>query len=337
MSDDILTTIRNLIQQDVNHRGLATDPSSNLLTAFPDDFAAACRNVANTPQAAVAVVTGFFIPGGHPPCGETDGPLGALFLARALTPLGMRVALLTDAFCLPALDAGLRACGLESTVAALTLPGPDRPWETFLAKGWLPFLRESFRPTHLLALERVGPSHTLASIQGQSGAGESLLNFLQEVPEEHHDRCHTMRGLDLTDRTSPAHLLFEAAKLQPGLTTIGIGDGGNEIGMGKIPWDVIRRNIPNGAKVACRVATDYLIVAGVSNWGAYGLAAGIWALRGSSMPRELLDVEREKALLGIMVEHGPLVDGITGQPTLTVDGLTFEQYAQPLRQLAAWC
>ena len=151
--------------------------SSNLLTAFPDDFAAACRSLAATSEAAVAVVTGFFIPGGQPPCGETDGPLGALFLARALPPLGVRVALVTDAFCRSALDAGLRACGLENTVPALTLPEPDQPWETFLARGWLPFLRETFRPTHLIALERVGPSHTPVSIQRQSGAGATLFEF----------------------------------------------------------------------------------------------------------------------------------------------------------------
>jgi hypothetical protein len=117
------------------------------------------------------------------------------------------------------------------------------------------------------------------------------------------------------------------------LTTIGIGDGGNEIGMGKISWDVIRRNIPGGAKIACRVPTDHLIVAGVSNWGAYGLAAGVYALRGRPLPAELCDIERERQLLQIMVERGPLVDGVTGQQTATVDGLPFERYAAPLSRL----
>src|SRR5260370_17073462 len=51
---------------------------------------------------------------------------------------------------------------------------------------------------------------------------------------------------------------------------------------GKIPWSVIRRNIPNGGLVACRVPTDHLIVCGVSNWGAYGLAAGVRILTGRS-------------------------------------------------------
>jgi hypothetical protein len=143
-----------------------------------------------------------------------------------------------------------------------------------------------------------------------------------------------MRGLDITAQTAPAHLLFEAVKAHaPAVTTIGIGDGGNEIGMGKIPWDVIRRNIPRGGLVACRVPTDHLIVCGVSNWGAYGLAAGVRLLRGAA-PGDLFDVERERALLERMVEGGPLVDGVTGKPTATVDGLTFERYAEPLRRLA---
>jgi hypothetical protein len=326
---DVLTAIRDRIQQDPGRRGLATDPSSNLLTCTADDFANACRSVAQTPEAAMAVVTGFFIPTAQPATGETDGPLGALFLARALAPLGIRVALLTDGFCQPALAAGLAASGVESSIPLLTLPGPDRPWDVFIARGWLPFVRETFRATHLLSIERVGPSHTPLSVQRQLGAGEALLSFLHEVPEPDHDRCHTMRGLDITERMSPAHLLFEAAPAM-GLTTIGIGDGGNEIGMGKVPWDVIRRNIPGGARVACRVATEHLIVAGVSNWGAYALAAGVWHQRGRRPPAELRDPERERELLRVMVERGPLVDGVLGRPSVSVDGLAFEQYVAAL-------
>jgi D-glutamate cyclase len=333
MSEAILNDIRDLIQVDIGHRGLRTDPARNLITACAGDFAAACRSLATAEQPAIAVVTGFYIPTAQPPGGETDGPLGAVFLARALTPLGVRVALLTDGFCRAALDAGLRACGLDQQVRVLTLPGPAQPWTTFLAKGWLPFVRETFRPTHLIALERVGPSHTELSLQRQLGAGEALLTFLHEVPPEHRDRCHTMRGLDITDRMSPAHLLFEAATALPGLTTIGIGDGGNEIGMGKVGWDVIRRNVPGGDLVACRVPTDHLIVCGVSNWGAYGLGVGVWVVRGLQPPAELFDVERERQLLQKMVEQGPLVDGMTGLPAVTVDGIPFERYVEPLQKM----
>jgi hypothetical protein len=332
MSAAALTAIRDLIQQDVGRRGLRADPHANLITACPDDFAAACRSLAEAPEPALAVVTGFFIPTAQPPAGETDGPLGALFLARALAPLGFRVALVTDDFCRPALEAGLSVCGLEHAVARLTLPGPDRPSEPFLESLWLPLVRQ-YPLTHLLALERVGPSHTEESIKSQSA--ESVRAFLAEVPAGHRDRCHTMRGLDITGRMSPAHLLFETVKRDaPAVTTIGIGDGGNEIGMGKIPWEVIRRNIPGGGLVACRVPTDHLIVCGVSNWGAYGLAAGVRLLRGRAPDPELFDPESERALLEMMVRQGPLVDGVTARQTATVDGLEFDRHAEILKRLA---
>jgi hypothetical protein len=335
MKDDLLDAIRDLIQEDVGRRGLRTDPAENLVTACAGDFRAACRSVAEAPQAALAVVTGFLIPHAEPPAGETDGPLGALYLARALVPLGIRVALVTDGFCTPALEAGLKSCGLGEVVPLVTLPPPGRGWDVFLERDWQGGFLGQFPLTHLVALERVGPSHTPRSLAAQPGSGPAdVEQFLREVPAEHHDRCHTMRGRDITAGMSPAHLLFEAAAhREPRVTTIGIGDGGNEIGMGKVPWAVLRRNVPGGGLVACRVPADYLIVCGVSNWGAYGLAAGVRRLRGAAPDPQLFDVGRERELLRVMVERGALVDGLSGKPELTVDGLAFERYAEPLRRL----
>ena len=141
-----------------------------------------------------------------------------------------------------------------------------------------------------------------------------------------------MRGRDITSHMAPAHRLFERNHNdgRPALTTIGIGDGGNEIGMGKISPGVIGRNIPNGELIACRVPTDHLIVCGVSNWGAYALAAGVALVRGAKLDPALFDLEKEREYLRIMVEQGPLVDGVTAQQTVTVDGLSFEEYAKPL-------
>jgi hypothetical protein len=148
------------------------------------------------------------------------------------------------------------------------------------------------------------------------------------------DRCRNMHSRDVTDEMCPAHLLFaDAARQIHPLRTIGIGDGGNEIGTGKIPAEVIARNISNGERIGCRVPTDHLIVAGVSNWGAYALAAGVAVLRSQRLPASLFDVERERELLRIMVEQGPLVDGVTAQQTVTVDGLAFDVYAEPLRRI----
>ncbi|MBI2808459.1 MAG: DUF4392 domain-containing protein [Planctomycetes bacterium] len=324
-----LDSLRDLIQNDIGKRGLRTDPQRNLVNACPDDFAASCQSIAERPAPGLAIVTGFFIPTATPPAGETDGPLGALFLARALGPLGISVVLVTDDFCVRALEAGLAECGLRKTVPLVTLPTPVQARDMSDADYWRFFdERKGIADlTHLIAIERVGPSHTH-----------------DNVPAANRDRCHTMRGRDITDFMSPAHRLFARADpvaCAPGWSrpiTIGIGDGGNEIGMGKIPWNVIQRNIPGGGLVACRVPTDHLVVAGVSNWGAYGLAAGVAHLRGKRLDAALLDPVREREILEVMVDAGPLVDGVTGQATATVDGLTWEEYAGVLvkiRPLAA--
>ena len=76
-----LTALRDVIQEDPGGRGLRTDPESNLISACAGDFAAACRSIAVAESPRIAVVTGFFIPTAEPPTAETDGPLGALFLA----------------------------------------------------------------------------------------------------------------------------------------------------------------------------------------------------------------------------------------------------------------
>jgi len=192
--------------------------------------------------------------------------------------------------------AGFDALKLGTTLRALTgVPVIDLRTQDFLsAAGPL---------THLIALERSGP--------GYDGANR------------------TMRGRDITPLTWPAQQFFEGPR---DYVTVGIGDGGNEIGMGKIPRDVIARNILNGELVACRTATDHLIVCGISNWGAFALAAGVMWAKGV-VAADVFDVDRERDLLERLVKEAPLVDGVTGQFTATVDGVPFERYAVPIRQL----
>src|SRR5262249_3521248 len=143
---------------------------------------------------------------------------------------------------------------------------------------------------------------------------------------------YTMRGRDVSAHHPCTRYFFDLLDSGVGSTprTIGVGDGGNEIGMGKIPHETIVKNIPNGDLIHCRVSTDHLIVAGVSNWGAYALAAGVYVLRGVKPPADLFDPDREREILEVMVREGPLVDGVTGQQTATVDGLSWDEYAKPL-------
>ncbi|MFO0966567.1 MAG: DUF4392 domain-containing protein [Gemmataceae bacterium] len=331
--------LRALIQQDPGNRGLARQPVRNLLTACPDDLERSCR--ALKPGANLAIVTGFFIPTAQPPAAETDGPLGALFLARALYPLGIRTSILTDAGAARAFETGIRICGLRRDVPLVVLP----TWSESQSLGAEEYRKRAFTqtgsPTHLLAIERVGPSHTLHSLKRQLEAtneqDENYLIFAETVPDERQDRCQTMRGIDITERMSPAHWLFESSADDPTRpATLAIGDGGNEIGMGKIPWQVIHANIPGGGPIACRIAADHLIVAGVSNWGAYALAAGVYALLGAKPAPTLFDSAMERRILERMVASGPLVDGVLGRPSVTVDGLTWDAYADVLTKCGDW-
>jgi D-glutamate cyclase len=293
MTDDLVHKLRDLIQVDVGNRGLARDPVDNLLTACPDDFSDACRSIAEHPNPRIGIVTGFMIPGVEPPTGETDGPLGALFLDRAFAALNIPIVLITDRSAMAALSAGLTAQGSRSVLIEVTAKLDPAA-----------VLGEAGPLTHLIAIERSGPSRA---------TGRNL----------------TMRGRDITDLTAPTHLLFEGPREY---VTIGIGDGGNEIGMGKVPFDALRKNIPDGEQVACRVATDHLIVAGISNWGAYALAAGVMAFKKPVHPG-LFDLPTERRMLEHIVANGPLVDGVRGARSASVDGLDWDEYAKPLRQI----
>ena len=303
-TDEKLAAILAAVQTDPGNRGLARDPHDNLFTATKGDFTAACRSIADDPTPRLGVVTGFYIPTADPPAHETDGPLGAVFLARTLGVLDIPCGIATDPEGLAAVSAGLQLAALPRE-AVYELPREDDP---DLYAGYFEFWE--FTPTHYVFIERVGPN-----------AG---------------GHCLSMRASDVTMRTRPAHLLIdEEANLEAGPPppSIGIGDGGNEIGMGKIPHETIVKNIPNGDLIHCRVATDHLIVAGVSNWGAYALAAGVYVLSGVRPSTDLFDPDTEREILEVMVREGPLVDGVTGKQTATVDGLTWEEYVKPLIQI----
>ena len=300
-TDEKLTAILAAVQTDPGNRGLARDPHDNLFTATKGDFEAACRSIAEYEETPVlSLHTGFFIPTGTPPAYETDGPLGCAFLMRALLPLDCQIATIAPRPVGKAIAKVMRAAKLRPKQVDLyeEVPSAEPPLIVEVRKGeWL-------LTTHQVAVEHVG--------RATDG------------------RYYSMRGRDITEHTYPHDDDFLMDKTVCPDYTIGIGYGGNEIGMGKIPHETIVKNIPNGDLIHCRVPTDHLIVAGVSNWGAYALDAGIYVLRGVKPPPDLFDPDREREILEVMVREGPLVDGVTGQQTATVDGLTCDEYAKPL-------
>jgi hypothetical protein len=142
-----------------------------------------------------------------------------------------------------------------------------------------------------------------------------------------------MRGLDISSYTAPLDELFTAGPWE----TMAIGDGGNEIGMGSLPRELIARHIQNGAAIACVTPARHLIVAGVSNWGAYALLAALAVLRDDWRKKMLgcLDAALDTAVLEAMVLHGPAVDGVSRLRAMTVDSLDLAIHHSKLHEIRA--
>ena len=130
-----------------------------------------------------------------------------------------------------------------------------------------------------------------------------------------------MRGEDITARSA----FFDPYLTVATCPTIAIGDGGNEIGMGNIRGAIGTLDI-NASETGC----DELLVADVSNWGAYGLVALLALWRG----RDLLAEISPLAILNYLSEHGS-VDGVTRENTLTEDGLGPEEGRAVIESLRA--
>ncbi len=142
-----------------------------------------------------------------------------------------------------------------------------------------------------------------------------------------------MRGLDISSYTAPLDDLFTAGPWE----TIAIGDGGNEIGMGSLPRELIAQHVDHGETIACITPARYLIVVGVSNWGAYGLLGALAALRPEWRARLLvcLDEKLDQAILEATVNNGPAVDGVSRLRTMTVDNLDMTIHHSKLREIRA--
>jgi hypothetical protein len=268
------------------------------------------------PGSTVLLLTGA---GGPPvlPQGEVDGPLGAAALARVLRfACGANVVFLAEERVEAPLRAACEASGLrflqsddpdtESSVRFVPMPTDDEgsrgQAQELLAKG----------PAAVVAIEKLSPNSI-----GVTHSSTGL-----RYPDFHGNPQHLMDGA--RDR---------------GILTIGIGDGGNEAGFGVIRATV-REVMPAGAVCFCdcgggtaaATEADLLIVAAISDWGAYGVAAMMCWLLGT--PEALVtsnDVER----MLIDVVRAGAYDGCHARPILADDGVPLETQRGFMQMLRA--
>ncbi len=259
----------------------------------------AASALAADPAPRIGLMTGFFVPGADPPAAETDGPAGAALLARAFARSGLHCRVVTDTICASATRAALDHAGAADVpIDAVAPGGPVRD----VIEAWR---RDGIG--WVLAVERCGPA------------------------ADGHPR--NMRGQDISAHAAPLDRLFSAGPWR----TIGIGDGGNEIGMGLIPRRLIESHVPHGAAISCVVPADHLVTAGVSHWGAYALLAALAALRPdwSATMLASLDPALDRAVVEGMVRHGPAVDGVSLRREATIDAMAMDAHHAVLNDIRA--
>jgi hypothetical protein len=284
---------------------LALDPGSRGIVAFFTPGAARAAATTLVDASRVLITTGFAVADG---AGETDGPPGAAVLGRALRQLGARVRYVTDAVTVPLLEAALKA--LEEPLHITVYPAGSGAAGEVLARE---------RPTHLVAIERPGRA---ANGDYLSARAESVAAWNRPL-----DDLFLFAG---AGESSRGRRRSGGGQNRP--VTIGVGDGGNEIGMGNVRPRLVRARSPL-ARIASIVCTDHLVVAGTSNWGAYGVVAQLARLAG----RPLLHSSAvERRMVEACVQAGA-VDGITRRREATVDGLSLDVHAAVVELLGLAC
>ena len=218
---------------------------------------------------------------------EADGPPGALAIGRALEAMGRRAVYITDHYTAPILRPFVEA---ESQV--IDFPIADD------------------------AASRRYAEELLATLE------PSLLISIERCAMDREGRYLNMRGVDISEHTAKLDYLFHQHP-----RSIGIGDGGNEIGMGNVASFIPQvEKLPPSPAVT---GATHLVISSTSNWGGYGLVAAMSRIVGQDL---LPAGPEEDDLIRRMVDLGA-VDGIIGASQYTVDTMTIEEHGSALRSL----
>lgn len=266
---------------------------------------------------SVLLTTGFPTHFKHEPPEETDGPPGAIALATFLQALKKGVSMIIDQRALSLFEKLVEEAVEQGILKTQT---PILTYQGRSAEAAQAFLCENRNPTsprfdHLVAIERAG----------RAADG----NY------------YNARKVNIKHLVDPIDDLFLAAQKIPGISSTGVGDGGNELGMGKVK-EAVKNHIRNGDVIACDVEADFAVIAGVSNWGGYALACALYTLNScevhgrylrkaigpSRAPEEqswtqaLPSITKEEKMLDILVRH-EVRSGVSGNVGMEVDGLPF--------------
>ena len=218
---------------------------------------------------------------------ETDGPPGAVAIGNALASLGYEVVYVTDRYLVAMLQA---LAGPDVRVVDFPIAADEA------SKAFSEDLLRELNPSVLVSIERCGLS--------SKGV------------------YYNMHMRDISKFTARVDHLFTDHQ-----ATVGIGDGGNEIGMGSLKSMIT--DVPTLVTEPCVTATTELVLSSVSNWGGYGLVASLSKEAGRNL---LPSVEAERDLVKQTADLGA-VDGMSTKQEYKVDGFTLEENSEVLVEL----
>jgi len=366
-AEEGIKKIERFVQTDPGKRGIA-----DIIPSFPSSQLQSTLGKSHLECAAKAmldchhaiIITGFPCMLDFTPPTETDGPLGALCLARCLVAMGKKVHLLTD----ECNEEALLACTAASGVMTMGAEGEGKclpllelesfpPMPSFSAEDNARLMELGRRADLIIAIERAGPNADgrYLTMKGRDMSEQCapLDELLQPEGAESvfgQDLSMEMLGDGDYGEASASSSAFEAATATgniyiPGAggkastrraVSIGIGDGGNEVGMGAVYDRILSSTIPLAETIACVVPTDHILVSSVSNWGGYALAAAAAMLAtlsssstmygmsvGSALSVCLPSKEEEMAMCVRLVAAGAR-DGMTGKQEAMVDGMPMQ-------------
>ena len=247
--------------------------------------------------------------------GENDWPAGAAVIIRALV-------LARRANCIVVIEDTLA----ESTAAMLTAVGlsvlPADEARIACEDGSLAAVALTSYPT-----ENEAGRMAAAGILDEMDP--ALLFSTERVGRNAEGIYCSMRGIDYGQGRIRIDFVFDEA-MKRGIPTVGVGDGGNELGMGNIT-EAVRDHVRFGEKICAVTKCAHLVTAAVSNWGCSAIVAAMAARTGD---RHLLHTpEREKTLLRRGVDVG-LINSSHGMVDANVDGIPLSTHLSVVDMMA---
>ncbi len=273
--------IDNIVNLDLNGRGIKQLYESVEGSPLCLEASKIVRTSLESENPHAILTTGFpILPEGKP---ETDGPPGTIVLAKACEELGMNTVLVSDESFLKLYQ------NLSNLIKLNSIEMEKIPKNIDEAKEKCSSILSEYSPQVIISIERPG---------------------INEI-----GKYWDMNGEEITDKVGKVDPLFRKAEERE-IPTIGVGDGGNEVGMGNIK-STVEKEIPNGSKIASKTRVQTLVTSGVSNWGAYGIVTALSILSGKDL---LHDSETEESLIKTSLETGA-IDSFSKESKYKVDGI----------------